>query len=55
MPKNDVKCASFTVISIDSMLAYANKFYFQVYLDYIHDVFFYSNENYFFDFEKCVL
>ena len=29
----DVKCEFFTIISIDSLLAYENKYYMQVYLD----------------------
>ena len=33
MPENDVECESFTVISIDSLLLYENKYYLQVYLD----------------------
>ena len=33
MPDNDIECISFTVISIDSLLAYENKYYLQVYLD----------------------
>ena len=28
-----MKCESFTVISIDSLLVYENKYYLQVYLD----------------------
>ena len=28
-----VECESFTIISIDSLLVYENKFYLQVYLD----------------------
>ena len=33
VPKDDIECESFTVISIDSLLAYENKYYLQVYLD----------------------
>ena len=28
-----VECESFTIISIDSLLVYENKFYLQIYLD----------------------
>ena len=31
--EDDINCESFTVISIDSLLVYKNKFYLQVYLD----------------------
>ena len=31
--EDDIKCESFTVISIDSLLVYNKKYYFQVYLD----------------------
>ena len=31
--EDDVECASFTAISIDSLLVYKNKYYLQVYLD----------------------
>ena len=30
---NDIECESFTVISIDSLLVYENKYYVEVYLD----------------------
>ena len=33
MPKDDAECECFTVISIDSLLVYENKYYLQVYLD----------------------
>ena len=33
VPENDIECESFTVISIDSLLVYTNKYYLQVYLD----------------------
>ena len=33
MPEDDWQCESFTVISIDSLLVYENKYYLQVYLD----------------------
>ena len=33
MPKDGVECESFTVISIDSLVIYENKYYLQVYLD----------------------
>ena len=31
--EDDIECKSFTFISIDSFLAYENKYYLQVYLD----------------------
>ena len=33
MPKDDIECESFTVISIDFLLVYENKYYLQVYLE----------------------
>ena len=33
MPEDDVEYESFTVISIDSLLVYKNKYYLQAYLD----------------------
>ena len=33
MPEDDIKCESFTAISIDSLLVCENKYYLQVYLD----------------------
>ena len=33
MPEDDVECESFTVSSIDFLLAYGKKYYMQVYLD----------------------
>ena len=33
MLEDDIECESFTVISIDSLLLYENKYYLQVYLD----------------------
>ena len=33
MPEDDIECESFTVISIDSLLLYENKYCLQVYLD----------------------
>ena len=33
VPEDDIECDSFTVISIDSLLVYKNKYYIQVYLD----------------------
>ena len=33
MPEDDAKCESFTIISIDSSLAYKNKYYLQVHLE----------------------
>ena len=33
VPEDDKKCESFTVISIDSLLVYENKYYHQIYLD----------------------
>ena len=32
-PEDDKECESFTVISIDSLLLYENKYYVQLYLD----------------------
>ena len=33
VPEDIVECKSFTIISIDSLLVYENKYYLQVYLD----------------------
>ena len=33
MPEYCIECESFTIISIDSLLVYENKYYLQVYLD----------------------
>ena len=33
MPKDDIECKSFTVISIDSLLVNENKYHLEVYLD----------------------
>ena len=33
VPEDDIEYESFTVISIDSLLIYENKYYLQVYLD----------------------
>ena len=33
MPEDDTECELFTVISIDPLLVYENKYYLQVYLD----------------------
>ena len=33
MPEYGIECESFTIISIDSLLVYENKYYPQVYLD----------------------
>ena len=33
MPEDDIECESFTVISINSLHVYENKYYFQVHLD----------------------
>ena len=33
MPEDDIECESFTVISIDSLFVYHNKYYLQVYFD----------------------
>ena len=33
VPKDDIECESFTVISIDSLFVYENKYYLLVYLD----------------------
>ena len=33
MAEDGIECESFTVISIDSLLVYENKYYLQVYLD----------------------
>ena len=63
-----VECEPFTIISIDSLFVYGNKYYLQVYLyncvykivdiqmiDYLDDYFFDFDENYIFDFDKWVL
>ena len=33
VPEDEIECESFTVISIDSLLVYENKYYLQIYLD----------------------
>ena len=33
MPEDDIKCESFTVISIDYLLVYDEKYYLQIYLE----------------------
>ena len=33
MPENGVECNTFTIIPLDSLLVYENKYYLQVYLD----------------------
>ena len=33
VPEDDRECESFTIISIDSLLIYENKYYLQVHLD----------------------
>ena len=33
MPEDGVECESFTIIFVDSLLVYENKYYLQVYLD----------------------
>ena len=33
IPSNELECESFSIIYIDSLLAYENKYYLQVYLD----------------------
>ena len=33
VPEDDIECKSFTVMSIDSLLVYENKYYLQVYLN----------------------
>ena len=33
VPKDDIECKSFTIISIDSLLVYEKKYYLLVYLD----------------------
>ena len=33
MPEGDIECESFTVISIDFLLLYKNKYYLHIYLD----------------------
>ena len=33
VPEDDIECKSFTVISIDPLLVYENKYYLQVHLD----------------------
>ena len=63
MPDDDVECESFTIISINSLLGYENKYNLQVYLDnyayksvdrqmmdYPYDHFFYLDEDYLFGF-----
>ena len=60
MPEDGVECEYFTIISIDSLLVYENKFYLQVYLDncaykilntqmkdYLDDNLFKPDKNYF--------
>ena len=34
VPEDDIECESFTVISIDSLSVYENKYYLQAYLDH---------------------
>ena len=36
LPEDDIKCESFTVISIDSLLVYDNKYYLEVYFECIY-------------------
>ena len=43
VPQDDIECEYFTVISIDSLLVYENKYYLQVYLTV------YTDENLFED------
>ena len=33
VPEDDIECESFTVISVNSLLVYENKYYLKVYLD----------------------
>ena len=33
VPRHDIECKCFTVISTDSLIGYQNKYYLQVYLD----------------------
>ena len=33
MPEDGVECLSFTIISIDTLFVYENKYYLKVYLD----------------------
>ena len=33
VPEDDIECESFTVISVDSLLVYNEKYYVQVFLD----------------------
>ena len=33
MPRDNIECKSFTVISVDSLLVYDHRYYLQVYLD----------------------
>ena len=33
LPEDDIECESFTVISVDSLLVYNEKYYVQVFLD----------------------
>ena len=57
VPEGGVECESFSIIFIDSLLVYENKYYLQVYvhncnykivntqvIDYLHDNFFESDE-----------
>ena len=63
-----IECESFTIISIDSLLTYEQKYYLQVYFhncvykivdkemtDYLDDNVFETNEDQFSDFDKWVL
>ena len=56
MPEDSAECEFFTIISIDSLLVYGNKYYLQVYVDncayeivnpndYLDDNLFQSDEN----------
>ena len=39
VPEDDIECESFTVIFIDSLLVYKNKYYLQVHLDsYVYKI-----------------
>ena len=68
VPEDGVECKSFTVISIDSLVVYENKYYLQVYLDncaykivdkpmtnYTDDNPFETGEDQFFVFDKWIL
>ena len=50
VPENGAECEIFTIISIDSLLVYENKYYLQVYVakqmtDYLHENLFKADED----------